>query len=173
MKTCINHPDKEAFSICHGCGKDYCADCLDEGLEYYYCKNAQCQQMLREKLAEKLPEDLTCPNCKKDLKLSEDERLDGRVHCPQCEALIDFKINPPKVFDREKFVELLSSFNQGDIALVKSILQDAGIEYYVSGENFLNVDPLIRPAIFYVNEDQFADARELLKDLDLNIWGVT
>jgi hypothetical protein len=61
--------------------------------------------------------------------------------------------------------------NQGDIALIKSILEDANIDYYVFGENFLSVDPLIQPAKFFVNENQIDEVKELLKDIKLSIWG--
>ncbi len=45
---CTNHPDKKALSICHSCKKYYCASCLDEGKEYYYCHDEKCQSMKRE-----------------------------------------------------------------------------------------------------------------------------
>jgi hypothetical protein len=38
--------DKEAFSFCHNCGKHFCKDCLTEGKEYYFCRNADCQKQL-------------------------------------------------------------------------------------------------------------------------------
>jgi len=40
---CHNHPKRQALSLCHSCGRDYCAACLNEGKEYYYCKDAACQ----------------------------------------------------------------------------------------------------------------------------------
>ena len=169
MKTCVNHPQKEALSTCHGCGNDYCTDCLDEGIEYYYCKAPHCQQLKKELL----PESLSCPNCSKNLKLSDSERLKKKVHCPQCEAFINFNAQPAQIFEKEKYVQLLASLNQGDIGIIKSILNDSGIDYYISGENFLTVEPLIQPARFYVNINQLEIAKELLKDFELNIWGAT
>ena len=59
----------------------------------------------------------------------------------------------------------------GDVALIKSILEDSGIEYYAYGENFLAVRPLLEPVKFFVNENQLEDAKEQLKDFDLHIWG--
>lgn len=174
MKNCINHPDKKATSICHGCGKDYCESCLDDGKEFYYCKNLECQKLLKKELyPEFLPPNVSCPNCESDLELTENERISGKVHCPECEALIDFKVDPSKVLPKENYVELLSSLNQGDIGIIKSILEDSNIDYYVFGENFLSVDPLIQPARFYVNGNQIKEAKELLKDFDLHIWGTS
>lgn len=172
MKKCSNHPDRKAYSICHNCGKDYCEECLEEGKEYYYCKNTECQEILKKELPiEILSTNVVCPNCESSLELSEDERISGKVHCPECESLIDFNINPPKVFNRENYVELLSSLNQGDIGLIKSILDNANIEYYIFGENFLSVRPLLQPARFYVNKNKLEEAKELLKDYELHIWG--
>jgi len=174
MKTCINHPKKEALSICHSCGKDYCKACLDDGKEFYYCKNPECQELfLKEMPVGKLSANIICPNCAGEIELSEDERLEGKVHCPQCEVAIDFTAIPTEILDKENFVELLYSLNQGDIALIKSLLDNFGIAYYITGENFLNIDPLIQPARFFINVTQEAEAREALKDFELHIWGTS
>jgi len=174
MKTCYNHPDKKAFSICHGCGKDYCESCLDEGKEFYYCKNPECQKLLLEELPTELVyEKIICPNCSSEFELTDKERASKKVHCPKCEALIDSQVNPPKVLNRENYIELLSSLNQGDIALIKSIMDDSEIDYYVLGENFLGVRPLLEPARFFVNENQLEEAKEVLRDFQLNIWGTS
>ncbi|HEX9657740.1 MAG TPA: hypothetical protein VGB89_12605 [Bacteroidota bacterium] len=174
MKTCTHHPDRKGFSICHGCGKDYCQECLDEGREFYYCKNPECQKLLKKQLfAGSLQGNVVCPNCESDLELSDKERFSGKVHCPECEALIDYRVTPPGIFNRDHFVELLTSLNQGDIGLVKSILENAGVEYYVLGENFLSVEPLIQPARFYVSQKQFEEVKELLKGYRFSNLGVS
>ena len=174
MKICINHPEKEALSICHSCGKDFCKECLDEGKEFYYCKNPECQELFKKEMpAGKLAEKIICPNCASELDLSEDERLNGIVHCPECEVAIDFSVIPTSIINKENFVELFSSLNQGDIALIKSLLANAEIDYYTTGENFLSVDPLIQPAKFFVKDNQVEDAKELLKDFNLHIWGTS
>lgn len=41
---CRNHPLKKALSFCHICREYYCEDCLEEGVEYYYCKKRSCQE---------------------------------------------------------------------------------------------------------------------------------
>lgn len=172
MKTCFNHPDKKAFSICHGCGKDYCEECLNEGKEYYYCKSPECQKLLLKELPpESLPVNIICPNCSFEFELTIEERTSRKVHCPECEAFINLKAIPPNVSRKENYVELLSSFNLGDIGLIKSILDDSEIDYYVFGENFLATDPLIQPVRFFVNESQLEEAKEVLKAIRLNLWG--
>lgn len=174
MKTCFNHPNKKSFAVCHGCGKHYCEVCLEKGREFYYCKNPGCQELLREELSsQELSEDIICPNCASELQLSKNERISKKVHCPECEALIDFNFKPAKIFKKGNYVELLSSLNQGDIALLKSILDNGGIDYYILGEYFLIVRPLLEPARFFINENQVEEVKELLKDFDLHIWGAS
>ena len=170
MKTCVNHPQKEAFATCHNCGRDFCADCLDEGSEYYYCKAPSCQEALHKEL---LPEKISCPNCSATLDLTFSERKMKKFHCPECEAYINYNLEPPLVDPKENYVILLSSMNQGDIGVIKSILNNAHIDYYLSGENFLTVEPLIQPAKFHVNVNDLETAAELLKGYNLNPWGAS
>lgn len=54
-KYCTDHLFTEVLSICHGCGFDFCEECLSEGKEYYYCKKPECQKMLKEELGEEAP----------------------------------------------------------------------------------------------------------------------
>ncbi|HEY6626411.1 MAG TPA: DUF2007 domain-containing protein [Ignavibacteriaceae bacterium] len=170
MKSCVKHTDKKAISICHGCGKDYCELCLVESKEFYFCKNPECQKLLREELPPALfPKKIICPNCSSELKLEDEERTSGKVHCPECEALIDFGVNPPKILNKENYIELLSSLNQGDIALIKSILDDSNVDYYVFGETLSSL-AMAQPTRFFVNESQLEEAKELLKDIKLNVW---
>jgi hypothetical protein len=170
MKSCVNHTNKKAFSICHGCGKDYCELCLNEGKEYYYCKNPECQKLLREELPPaRFPIKIKCPNCFSELELEDDERTSGKVHCPECEALIDYGVNPPQISNKGNYIELLSSLNQGDITLIKSIFDNSKIDHYVFGENLSSL-AMVQPTRFFVNESQLEEAKEVLKDIKLNIW---
>ncbi len=174
MEKCINHPDNEALYTCHSCGKHFCELCLTEAGDYYYCSNPECQEVMRSSLKpELLPEEIICPNCSVNIQLEEEERIKGIVHCPECESLIDFRAEPPTVFNPKEYVQITSSINQGDIGLIKSLLDDADIDYYVFGENFMIIDPLIQPARVFVREDQFEEAKQILKDVDIHIFGVS
>jgi len=174
METCVNHPDREALSFCHNCGKYYCRECLFEGKEYYYCKEPACREaLLKESGVSEMPVVTTCPNCQSEIELSEDEKASGKYHCPECEALINIAVNPPVVLNKEEYILLASSLNQVDIGIVKSILDDAGIDYYAYGENFLSIRPLLEPVRFFVNQVQAEEAAALLKDYDFKIFGVS
>lgn len=43
---CLIHSDRKSLNFCKVCKNYYCVECLDEGPEYYYCKNEECQQEL-------------------------------------------------------------------------------------------------------------------------------
>lgn len=167
---CFNHPEKIADNICHNCGNHFCQTCLSEGVEYYYCTRSECQDVLKLEL---VPAQIICPNCSHPLDLNFEERSSQKIHCPHCEALIDFKNKDEKITEPDEYVEIISSFNQGDLALIKSMLDDAQINYYSTGENFLSVDPLIQPAKLYVLKEQYVEATELLKDFNLHIFGAS
>ncbi len=77
------------------------------------------------------------------------------------------------VLERKRYIEIFSSRNQGDIALLKSFLDDSDIDYYVVGEDFLATYPLIQPAKFYVLKDQAEEAAALLKGFNTNLFGVS
>ena len=70
------------------------------------------------------------------------------------------------------FVELLKTYNAGDIAFIKSILDGEQIEYHLQGEYFNAVDPLIQPATFFVREKMRETAMELLDGLDIQFTAV-
>ncbi len=173
MEHCINHPERKALSICHGCGRHFCESCLSEGGEFYYCKSVPCQELLKkEKKAEPLPATVTCPVCSSELELSDEDRTSRKYHCPECKAFIDFTKDVPKIWDDKNYSLLFTTMNQSDIALIKSVLDNASIDYYVYDEDFLAVRPLVQPARFFVAEDQTEEAKEILKDIDLNFFGV-
>lgn len=50
IQHCVNHPEKEALSFCHSCGKYFCNECLVEGNEYYYCNSEKCQEELKKEI---------------------------------------------------------------------------------------------------------------------------
>lgn len=63
--------------------------------------------------------------------------------------------------------ELVSTFNQGDIAMIKSLLESEGIDYLAHGENFNQIRPFIQPVRFMVAEDMLDRARTLIEGISL------
>jgi len=169
---CVNHPTTEALSICHNCGQHFCADCLSEGKEYYYCQAPECQTALNKELnPASIPGEITCPSCKAVVQLNKDELLKHLFRCPECDSLINVSIKGPEIIEDREYVEILSSLNQPDIAVLHSVLDDAGLDYYITGQNFLSVRPLLEPARVFVASDQVEQAKELLKDFEVHLFG--
>jgi hypothetical protein len=170
MEHCKNHPIKKAFGTCRYCGEYFCKDCLLIGKEYNCCSKAECMKLNDAKL---LPKEVTCPKCCAEMILDEKERMSDWVHCSECDVSIDFSVNPPVVEEPKNYVEIAWSLNQADISLIKSILDDTEIDYYVLGENFMCVDPLIQPARIFVLDEQTVLVKDILKDFKVQIVGVS
>ena len=74
--------------------------------------------------------------------------------------------------DHLKYIPILNTFSQVDVAMIKSLLEGY-VEYYFNGENFMSVRPLLEPSILMVREDYVDEVKELLKDFEPNYLGVS
>ncbi|MCP4714348.1 MAG: DUF2007 domain-containing protein [Deltaproteobacteria bacterium] len=71
-----------------------------------------------------------------------------------------------------EWIEVLSTFNNGDISLLKSILDSENITYYFHGEHFNAVRPWVQPAILMVDRNEVDKVKDLIKDLRLSFRGI-
>ncbi len=69
--------------------------------------------------------------------------------------------------EKLNFVKVLSTYNLGDIALIKGLLDEADIQYFFQGENMSYISGSMEPSILMVNEKDIKIVKELLKDFDL------
>lgn len=109
-----------------------------------------------------------CPHCR-------DEYREGIEKCADCDVVLvcDIPSLPPE--SELAFVdyqEVLATYNPGDIALIKSILDDGKIIYFFKGENFTYIRPLADPARLMVKTDQVQEAFNILSDLKLSLLGI-
>lgn len=101
-----------------------------------------------------------CPKCKAEYK-------SGITICADCdvqlvESLPEEQALPPKL----PYKAYEGLFGSAEIAIIRSVLADAGIDYYFKGERFQTIHiPLVDPATLMIREDQYEDAIELLKEL--------
>lgn len=63
-----------------------------------------------------------------------------------------------------KYVEVLNSYNVGEIALIKSILDGEQIDYYFKGEHFNALGLQVQPTVLLVMEDQVEHVHSLLSE---------
>lgn len=71
--------------------------------------------------------------------------------------------------DAESLVSVYITSNSAIIPLVKSMLDEAGIQYFAKGENMQNIEPInVFPVDFQVMPENAEAARELLKDINPN-----
>ncbi|OPY76358.1 MAG: hypothetical protein A4E64_01564 [Syntrophorhabdus sp. PtaU1.Bin058] len=104
-----------------------------------------------------------CPKCLT-------EYVEGITVCADCDVALVPELSEDATPQSPQWVEfekILTTFNAGDIALIKSILESEGISYYFLGEVFNYMEPLAQPPRLMVRKDQADQAREVLKDLSL------
>jgi len=112
-----------------------------------------------------------CPKCGAEYRA-------GFTHCSDCD--VDLVEELPQEISINKdnegegnvtFIPILSTYNLGDVALIKSILDNDEIEYFLQGENTEYVSACMDPVILMVRGDQVNIVKELLKDFDVK-WGM-
>jgi hypothetical protein len=101
-----------------------------------------------------------CPKCRYEYN-------EGISTCADCGISLVPELPPEPIPAYVESEEILASFNAGDIAIIKALLDGAGITYHFLGEWFLYANPLLQPARLIVRRDQAQEAREILKDLDI------
>ncbi len=101
-----------------------------------------------------------CPKCKSEYR-------EGFYRCADCGGELVYQL-PPEVSDKvaaEEFVEVFSTYQQGDIAFIKSILDGEGIAYFFQGENSIMLIAAGAYARLLVKSDEAPRAKEILQDL--------
>ncbi|HEX2954161.1 MAG TPA: DUF2007 domain-containing protein [Bacillota bacterium] len=111
-----------------------------------------------------------CPKCKY-------EYVDGIVECADCHIPLVEKLpnEKKKSHDELKIVPVYATGDPGIIALIKSILESAGIPYFIKGEETQNLfglgtlglgyNALLGPMEVWVRTEDKEAAAELLSEL--------
>lgn len=107
-----------------------------------------------------------CPHCRAEYR-------EGFTACEDCGVDL-IHIRP--LASESQFIdyeEVLGTYNQGDIATIKSIFNHEGLTYFIKGENFTGLGAFIDPARVMVRKDQAAYAREIVRELDLSFAAIS
>ena len=101
-----------------------------------------------------------CPECRTEYR-------EGFTVCSDCGKTLvpELPPKPPKQIPSESadFEEVLGFMDEGVVAIVKSLLDEEGIDYYIVGEFSVPKGPDQK---LMVRKDQAERAREILKDLE-------
>jgi hypothetical protein len=107
-----------------------------------------------------------CPKCGS-------EYVEGITECADCKVAL--KPEPPRQVHRtpREFIEVLQTYNAGDIALIRSLLDNDDIEYIFQGDTVNSIYPLLLPATLIVRKDQVERVRELVQHMQVTFLAMS
>jgi len=98
-----------------------------------------------------------CPSCRAEFR-------EGFFRCEDCDvALVEVL---PEEVSKPGYIQVATVFTEGEIAFMKSCLDQAGIDYYFHGEQAHRLAPVPLGARLMVREDFKEEAEALLKNPD-------
>jgi len=101
-----------------------------------------------------------CPQCKSEYK-------EGFFKCADCGVDLVGE-QPPELVKEVSYVDLVevfSTYQQGDIAFIKSVLDGEGITYFFQGESSIMLVAAGAYARLMVKAEDAQRAREILQEL--------
>jgi len=101
-----------------------------------------------------------CPKCKSEYR-------EGFLTCADCGVDL-IGASPPEQtddFGDVEFVEVFSTYQQGDIAFIKSVLDGEGITYFFQGESSIMLIAAGAYARLLVKADEADRAKEILQEM--------
>jgi hypothetical protein len=96
-----------------------------------------------------------CPNCRSEYR-------PGFTRCNDCDVALVAELLPEKETEFTDLVEVLSTADVGQVALIESILEAEEIPYIAQGKNFnLGRNIAVR---FLVPKEYLEETKEILAD---------
>ena len=99
-----------------------------------------------------------CPKCKSEYR-------DGFYKCADCGVDLVAQIPPEPEVGYVDLVEVYSTYQQSDIAFIKSVFDGEGITYYFEGESSIMLVAAGAYARLLVKAEEVQRAKEILQDL--------
>ncbi len=101
-----------------------------------------------------------CPKCRAEYR-------EGFTTCADCQVPLVESLPPeaePEFYD---FISVMTVFDESQIAMIKSLFDDAGLAYYFQGELSRHLVPLPFSSRLMVRKDHVSKAKYLLRELGL------
>ena len=97
-----------------------------------------------------------CPKCRTEYR-------EGFYECADCLVPLVDELPPEEPAEYIDFKEIMTIYDPGELVVIRSILEDNEITYFVQGEHFSSFYGGI-PTRVMVPRDEYDKASELLKD---------
>jgi len=101
-----------------------------------------------------------CPICVSEYR-------EGFTECTDCKVALVDTLPPEPELEYHEFVELMTVRGEAHIALIRSVFDEADIDYYFHGEFSHRFVPLPQATRLMVREDQAEAGKQILEELDL------
>ena len=106
-----------------------------------------------------------CPKCRAEYR-------EGFDKCADCNVDLVKKAPAESKVEYTEYECVLKTYNPADVAMIKSIFENENITYFVKGEQFTSIQPLVEPARIMVKQDQAEQAKEILKKFEVQFMGI-
>ena len=100
-----------------------------------------------------------CPKCRGEYR-------EGFYTCADCQVSLVEELAPEPEPEYYEFIELMTVFEEASIALIKSLFDEAGLEYYFQGELSRHLVPLPFSTRLMVRKDHVSKAKWILRELE-------
>lgn len=97
-----------------------------------------------------------CPECRREYK-------EGFYTCKGCGVSLVVELPPEPAPESLEFEKVLVFLGPSDVAMIRSLLDNEGITYYIKGES-----PDSDDTAFMVRKDEADEARQILEGLKLS-----
>jgi hypothetical protein len=101
-----------------------------------------------------------CPVCRSEYR-------EGFAKCNDCQVDLVEELDPEEKPEFHEFVEVMAVFDEAKIALIKSLFDEGGLDYYFQGELSRRLIPLPFSTRLMVRKEHVSEATRILTELDL------
>ncbi len=103
---------------------------------------------------------MSCPKCRAEYR-------EGFDTCTDCKVRLVEELAPEQEPEFQDFSRLMTVFDGSQIAVIRSLFDDAGLAYYFQGELSRHLVPLPFSTRLMVRKDHVSKAKFILRELGL------